>query len=474
MNPPYEPAPIDRYCRLFPPTATLFDLKLMEQLGLSMEADASRIPKEKERHPPPAGYTYFGQFIDHDLTLDETPLVQAVDYGPSPAQMINGADARLNLNHLYGHGPGSVQHGHLYEHDGASFRLGDVRTKRNVSFDFPMTADGPQSAEPRNTENLVLRQLCVMFLKLHNLAVQELPDTLDPMERFQRARNRVCWQYQWLVREDYLAQITRYNVYKQVVRNGQRKIDWQRKGFAIPVEFSQAAFRFGHSMVRATYDLNSESKEVDLIELFGPPQAGKAMDPRMAIEWSNFLDTSESTPGGRGRVPAMAIDTTLVPRLFDLPDSHVQHFDDPGAPPLPPQLAVRTLKRGASIRLATGEEASRALGLPLLQERGLEGAESSWKTLERLGLTGRTPLWYYILLEAEMETLGVSLGTLGTQLVLEVIDGSLRTDPCSYLSCFGAGWKPPPWNLTGGTTREIRRLLDLAEVTGLATVAPQA
>jgi hypothetical protein len=105
--------------------------------------------------------------------------------------------------------------------------------------------------------------------------------------------------------------------------------------------------------------------------------------------------------------------------------------------------------------------------LTVLRDRGLPGGEFSWQKLDELGLTGRTPLWYYLLLEAEVETRGLRLGTVGSHLVAEVIDGSLRTDRTSYLSCFGADWTPPPWTLADGTSWPIRRLLDLAIVTGL-------
>ena len=83
--------------------------------------------------------------------------------------------------------------------------------------------------------------------------MHELPVTLPSRERFDRARDRVRWQYQWLVRNWFLREICSWEVYKSVIVNGDRSIDWQAHGFAIPVEFSVAAMRFGHSMVRDAY-----------------------------------------------------------------------------------------------------------------------------------------------------------------------------------------------------------------------------
>ena len=432
-----------------------------------MEATETRIPPEQLRHPLPAAYTYFGQLVDHDLTLDETPLAEATRFASIPVTTANAADGRLNLNHLYGAGPGSIRHGFLYEPDGCSFRLGSVRNAQGETFDFPLGKKGPEVAESRNTENLILRQLCVMLLKLHNLAVAELPASLDPQERFNRAKTRVCWQYQWLVREDFLYQLVTHEVYDRVITRSQRRIDWVKKGFAIPVEFSQAAFRFGHSMAREKYSLNRDNRGVLLREIFDPRVGEQPLHLKMAIDWARFMDLSESSLTGRNRVPAMALDTTMVPPLFHLPKEKVHHFTEADAPDLPGALAVRTLQRGASTRLATGEQVARALGFTPLRERGLGGGQESWAKLDELGLTGRTPLWYYVLLEAEMECGGVCLGTVGSQLVAEVIDGCLRADPASYLSCFGREWEPAPWKRPDGTMRPIRRLLDLALVTGL-------
>ena len=467
-RPPYAAAPIERYSRLFAPTGSSFDLHDMAKLGRSMERRGHRIPEARERTPLPAGYTYFGQFMDHDLTRDETPFRRAMETPLLPGQTGNAAGARLRLNHLYGEGPGSKAHGHVYEPDGATFRLGEARSQMGVRFDLPVGQDGPESADVLNSENVIIRQMCALFLRLHNLAVNELPDSVSPAERFQRARQRVSWQYQWLVREDYLYRITRPEVYQEIVLRSRPEVDWGSTGFSIPVEFSLAAFRFGHSMVREEYDLNPSYPRISLGQLLTLGQQKTALDPAMAIGWNRFLDVSLNTAAGRGRLPAMPIDTALAPSLFRIPKSHLRHTGDETAELLPAQLAVLTLQRGARMALATGEEIAPIFGLTPLRDRGLPDGGESWAILDQLGLGGRTPLWYYILLEAQLEARGVTLGTLGSRLVLEVIDGSLRTDPNSYLSLFGAKWEPPPWRLPDGGRKAIRRLLDVATVTGLA------
>lgn len=469
MITPYESGPIERFCRLFPPLDPTFNPTTMEKLGRSMERTESHITEEPEGDALPAGYTYFGQFIDHDLTLDETPLSEALAFGSVPANTVNAADGRLNLSHLYGAGPRSAIHGHLYARDGSSFRLGRVKSPTGVRFDLPIGDEGPVSAEPRNNENLILRQLCGMFLLLHNKAVQELPNSLDPLERFQKARNRVCWHYQYLVREDYLRRIVTDHVFERVVRRGRAKIDWQIKGFAIPIEFSQAAFRFGHSMVRAHYDLNASARDIRLRQLFAGPHRFSAISPDRAVDWIRFLGVAK--PAIKN-VPATAIDTTIVPPLFRLPSERVHHFTKLNALPLPPQLPVRTLLRGTASRLPTGERVATLLGYEPLRQQRDGGGEHAWSKLSELGLTGRTPLWYYILLEAEVQRLGRGLGDVGSELVAGVIEGSLKTDPNSYISCFASGWKPEKWLIQGGKRLRVERLADVAIVTGLASVSP--
>jgi hypothetical protein len=469
---PYSSTSLDHYSRLFPPLDPPSADEAMIELGLSMRndlaanPDETRIPFGARTITLPAGFTYFGQFVDHDITRDDTDLDDASD---DLGAVVNGGGGRLDLNHLYGDGPGSDKDGQLFADDGASFRLGEARLPNGVQFDLPLNDRGePEAADDRSAENFILRQICAIFMKLHNQAVRELPATTRPAERFARAHQRVCWQYQWIIRHEFLAQICTAQVYRQLFGDGYEAkpltIDWSTGGFSIPVEFSHAAFRFGHSMVRPSYRLNSRSPEVTLQSLLNHPVKTGSIPISQAVDWQTFFEN------GPGAENAMAIDTVVASPLFDLSAAHLHHVVIANPPPLPPELPVRTLLRGARIRLPAGESVAEKFGRGPLRGPIPKGYEKDpWSDLDRLGLTGRTPLWYYILLEAELEQQGGKLGTLGSQLVAEVIEGSLRADPESFLTVNGPTWRPPAWTSVDGSSIQVTRLIDVARVVGLTT-----
>lgn len=456
--PLHEPSAPDRYCRLFPPVESPFDATAMTALGLSMD---KLIPATSNPRIL-AGYTYFGQFIDHDLTRDDTPLWEAGKLPPGKTK--NHRTAWLDLDNLYGDGPCSAQHRHLYAEDGVSFRLG-TPIVNGEQFDVPLdeTTRAPQLADDRNNENVIVRQVHAIFLKLHNAAVKELPAKLPPEERFKRARDRVRWQYQWLVRHDFLRTICHPEVYRDVIENGCRLLDWQGL-FSIPVEFSQAAFRFGHSLVRDSYVLNLEPggkpgdpptvAGVPLQELFRSAHEPGELSRRMRVDWNRFL----GGPTGRTKHEfALFIDTSIAKPLFDLPRPNIRLFVESLAKDEPKELPVRTLLRGAATGLPTGEYVAEKFGRnPLTIPNGL-------------GLNGKTPLWYYVLLEAELEVKGASLGRVGSRLVAEVIEECLRADPGSFLRQNESEWVPPPWTGRDGRPIAVKTFLDLAAVVGLAT-----
>lgn len=426
----------------------------LEKLALSMCSNETPIPVNcRQGHaPPPIAATYFGQFVDHDLTFDSTPLREAGSC--EPIYTINNRTPWLELDHLYGDGPRSSRHWDLYESDAASFRIGHSPFG-GEPFDVPFTLDGqPALVDERNGENVIIRQIHAMFLKLHNVAVRELPISLSPRERFDRARERVRWQYQWLVRSWYLGEICHPEVYDAVIEKGDRRIDWLKSGFAIPVEFSLAAMRFGHSMVRHQYRLNGGSGLIPLADLFGVKN-NVPLDSRLKIDWSLL-----SKDG------AMAIDTALVKPLFNVPDEHIDLYVPRPIPHPLNALALRTLLRGAAVRLPTGQQIRDVLGERSIPEKPPEYEADPWEPLRSVGLADETPLWYYILLEAQLDgdRVGSSLGRVGSRIVAEVIEGSLLLDPTSFLRRNEAGWKPQPWTTADGKQIEVQTLKDVARV----------
>jgi hypothetical protein len=432
----------------------------------SLSAKQSR--KNPSFQAPAAAHTYLGQFIDHDLVRDDTPLEIAGDKEPN--EIPNPAGGRLDLHHLYGDGPRSCRHGGLYETDGASFRLGEnlanaAATSESQTFDLPLDKCGcPASAEDRNTENLILRQICALFMKLHNLAVSQGAS-------FSEARTRTTETYQYIVCHDFLKNVLTAELFDRVVLGCDRRIDWKSEGFAVPVEFAQAAFRFGHSMVRREYQLNNLPGETEVLlsDIFGNPQRAGPLDPKKAIDWRSF-----TAPNTR---PANLIDTLLAPELFLLPDNQAAHctVPIPSAIALPPELAVRTLWRGAATRLPTGQEMTNALGVPVVERKASDSERDPWAKLDELDLLDRIPLWYYVLLEAELSREQVPdvegvfnnrLGPLGGQLVAEVILGSLMAED-SFLNQHDSDWVPK-WTLST-TEFTVDSLAMVARVTGLTS-----
>ena len=421
----------------------------------------------------PAGYTYFGQFIDHDLTYDTSALPDDGEL-TKPTETINFRRNALTLENIYGDGPGS-RDSKLYEKDNVSFRLGAAVGDCTV-FDVPLdeicldpSSRRALAADPRNLENALVRQIHAMFLKLHNIAVADVPERFPAHYRFSAARRRVCHQYQWLVRHDFLSRFCEDGVYANVITEANPLVDWNGQ-FSIPVEFAQAAFRFGHSMIRSRYTLGKNNNVVDLPLLFGGKDSTGALSCDHVINWTNFLlpEGSEVIFGINPEI-AFRIDTSIIPELFDLPPSALKAFvqlkNTKGR--IEPSLPFRTLKRGVASQLPSGQSARR-----MLSEREIASGGAAWDNLRECELEEETPLWYYILLEAEISEAGLRLGPVGSRIVAEVVEGALWANPESFLRQFGRRWSPEPWPLGSGT-QLIRSLHDLAVVVGLAKPIPK-
>jgi hypothetical protein len=382
-----------------------------------------------------AGFTFIGQFIDHDITLDTTPLaLQQAD----PDATVNFRTPRYDLDVLYGGGP--AYEPQFYDPEYTDKLL--VKNNVNGVEDMPRDSLGKAIIpEARNDENLIIVQLHKAVAKFHNRIVEYA--RAQGMRRewvFETARRLTRWHYQWAVIHDFLPRFVGDElvgpngaVYKEVagkppVINLTYYKPTNREGRPfMPVEFAVAAYRFGHSLIRPFYIINGSG----IVDVFGPADGfnlngGRPIPSNLVIEWKNILDVDGS---GTARKPRK-IDTKLSIPLSTLPGSAVP-------PPDPTtHLAVRNTLRGKRVGLPSGQQVARAMRVNVLSNAalGLSG-DPGWG--------GEAPLWFYILKEAELLYNGERLGPVGGRIMAETLVGLLQRDPNSYLY-LDAAWKPAP------------------------------
>ena len=449
-------APRQRFCRLFD-KGVQPDAEALIELGLAMETEVDVTTDPNSSIP--AGYTYLGQFIDHDITFDKTRLTRGG--AADPDATASHRTPSLDLDSLYGGGPEvSLQ---LYEADGATLRVGmcsesvdgDGNPVPAVPNDLPREDRKAIIGDPRNDENLAIAQLHLAFLKFHNSFVRELRaayPTLPPARLFRRAREATIRHYQRIVLRDFLPRIVDANAIQQVLLNGHTIFPPMLHDM-MPIEFSVAAYRFGHSMVRPVYDWNRffHSQEgaitqatLELLFEFTqfsgsdpetelPFFGGDTLPSNWVADWRMLFEIEGHPPEPLFVVNrARKIDTSMAFALKSLPE-----FSGAGeADPALLSLASRNLLRGRLVALPHGLQVAERIivtGLPherltLDQLRG--GPHGA--TLERVGLLETPPLWYYILREAELNG-GEPLGPVGSRIVAETIIALIRNSDVSIL-----------------------------------------
>ena len=415
---------------------------LLRKLGDSMrEPDGANLDS-----PIPAGFTFFGQFIDHDMTFDRTPLGEQED---DPGATKNFRSAQLDLDSVYLGGP--TEDEKLYDPaDPAKLKIGSSATHDDLPRDGVTALIGDE----RNDENLMITQVHLAVLKFHNATVDHLREKNETAANqvFAEAQRLTRWHYQWVVVNDFLRRVIGQTMLDQLIQpqgNGRWKITTKhykpgsRDRSMMPVEYAAAAFRFGHSMLRAGYGINANTgaqlfKAVaDNSSLNG----FRALPAELVVDWSRFFEV----PGKPAPQMARKIDALLPSPVFSLPESVVPPTSDPAA--RIGSLADRNLLRGKQVGLASGQEVAKALGETPLSNQELGVPDDP-------GWDGQAPLWFYLLKESELEAQGDHLGPVGGRIVGEVILGLLARDKGCYLHQSkqqSSAWKPaPPFTDTPG------------------------
>jgi hypothetical protein len=410
-----------------------------------------------------AGYTYLGQFIDHDLTFDPSTMAQQKS---DPEAIVDFRTPRFDLDNLYGRGPDDQPYLYDFQDNGTiKMLLGNPLTGNPND---PDTRDLPRTSaetgrrfaligDKRNDENVIVSQLQGMFLRFHNRMVNfHVANKLKT--DFDSIRQNVQFHYQWVVLHDFLKTIIGEKMLLEICPHLAKKttvLDDEpdlkfynpRNEPFIPVEFSVAAYRFGHSMVRPIYRLNPGTTPRPAI--FPDLLAFGEFKNNFAIDWRLFFDFgNKPNPFSAERIqPAYKIDTSLVNPLGKLP------------PPITgearPSLAELNLIRGTKLRLPSGQAVARAMGLEAIPDSQLVVGKANVDGMGKKGtnksiiefspnFADNAPLWFYILSEAQQQFVNndtpIHLGPVGGRIVGEVFVGLLYGDNNSVLN--HPTWKP--------------------------------
>ena len=378
-----------------------------------------------------AGVTFFGQFLDHDMTMDR---VSRLGFPTPPITSPNARTPFFDLDSVYGDGPGGNPE--LYDAtDPIKFRIESGGQFEDLPRD-PITNQA-FIGDPRNDENMMIAGLHAAFLLFHNHAVDLIRSqnpSIPDKHAFFQARRFTLWHYQWMILHEFLPHVVSQSVIDDVLTNGRHFYNPLPKDAFIPVEF-QITYRFGHSMVRPSYraNLHGDNGQPFFGMIFDPAGEnsadpvdlrGGARAPRRFIGWQTFFDFGGALSADVR--PNKRIDTKISTPLFHLPLGAI--LSNPaGAPPT--SLMQRNLLRTLTWEIPSGQSIASQMGIP-----PLSNAELAELQPIRASFVESTPLFYYILKEAELREDGLRLGPVGGRIVAEVFIGLLQLDQESYLS----------------------------------------
>jgi hypothetical protein len=408
----------------------------------------------------PSGFTYFGQFVDHDITLDLTSLG---DKEKDPLGIENFRTPSCDLDCVYGLGPDGSPH--LYARDpaagnkhgpklliGKNITVGFGGVTGDFRNDLPRSPEGfALIGDHRNDENLLVAQTHLAFLKFHNAVCDMLSASANPpADIFKEARRIVTWHYQWIVLHDWVERLTEPGTVAKILHNGRKYYRFKKVPY-MPVEFSAAAYRLGHSMVREKYPHNKVFPLADFQLLFdfsglsgsiigdlapNPPTGPipvSALPSNWIIDWRRFYELGNSGGAPVSMTPTRKIDPQLAPVLHTLPGGGGN-------------LALRNLQRGVKLGLPSGQDVAEHMKIKDPLEPDEIASDSLGSTdgqaAKSQGLHTKTPLWYYILKEAKVRHDGLRLGPVGSIIVSEVFVGLIHGDQNSFL------WREKNWKPT--------------------------
>ena len=374
---PVEAEPPFRFSRVGPEGQGASSRALARKLANAMVT----FDKQPEGDVP-AGYTYLGQFIDHDLTMDVTDVRLGEDV--TAAELLQARSPSLDLDSLYGAGPSDPESAKFYEADGLHLKTGDtVRVgpdREKVGHDLPRVGTGGAKQrrralipDKRNDENLIVAQTHLAMIHFHNrvrgpaarldaagtavppgaqagdaaLPVAD-PARLPAADRAEPTSSRTCSRTDaswWSLRRTRpTCRPCRSSSRSPASVSGTRMVrtayDWNRR---FPGEAGSLFYMFDFSALGGTLGGNAK------------------LASNWIADWRRMYDFAggghSELVGPNGVNLANRIDTLLADPLKFLPASVFGEreqdvdFEDPAR-----NLAFRNLVRGSMLKLASGQQ----------------------------------------------------------------------------------------------------------------------
>ena len=451
-------ARLGNFCKMFPKLKSWAEeCKITEQCDAEAVAAAiggvgglmHDVRDESEDSRLPAAYTFFAQFVDHDITLDTTSPLHGRVPEMEIAKLPNLRSASLDLDCVYGLGPEAMPFMFDPTQPGRLLLGSEVDGVSNPD-DVPRNEDGRALiGDPRNDENIFVSQLQAAFLKFHNRRLVTA--------NFEKAQQETRYHYQYIVLYDFLKRVCHPDIYKfalpKIEKNARKK---GRKDYpfcnlldrchriCMPVEFSVAAYRFGHSLVRSFYPANRDYPLIEVFdERFGTLGFSQ-IPPELTVDWRFLLDIEDCHSYAKSK----ALDHLLADELIRLPDPVVGR----NAATNDRALAFRNILRGYALGLASGQAVAKELakkGYPIRPDASLKFSDiDNWACLTKdlpCNLRTHTPLFFYVMREAAVLGKGETLGPVGSAILMETF-GSMFVHCETFLK---SGWKPDPCVVRG-------------------------
>ncbi len=448
---------IGRFGRMFRKLPPLyFDAGELAKLGApNGPMDGGSNPSSSDTVP--LGMVFFGQFIDHDITFDPNSSFDKINH---PEELENFRTPNLDLDSVFGEGPEDEPF--LFVKKGIDNRLLTGETNKNngqaewlAANDLARTASGTAIiGDSRNDENRIISQLHLAIIRFYNFLYEKAADAMPGASAsalYEVARKETSWNYQWIIVNEFLPQLAGEVVVDKILSEGRQFYTPCSRPY-LPVEFSVAAYRFGHSMVPHKLKLQPSGPRLNLFSSELGFGFSPVTDESQIIDWEAFFDF-----GSGLHQKANNLDTKMANTLLKLP-----FF--PASNPADQSLATRNLRRANSFLLPGGEQLAACMGRPNDEIRKVHDFVRQQTRPYGINMKRGTPLWYYLLAEAELigrqdydgYKAGEGLGPVGATIVAEVLIGLLELDSSSFLGN-NRNWQP---SLAGNGTMTMKTLLE--------------